>query len=195
LSSLIRGRLLEQNVFNTTSWEFWWYIKKFQLDMLIFVQVYRTIDKIWDHYKILEEQKRAKESTKRKLKASGENCSWSQSAPEVMTSSEASHQKLNITRSCSSSEDAKLKALKVVQWIQSRLSIAEDQKSETMANSNEFKGIRCLFFEERWQSTIVRSVQPLPPLLSFCLCYKTRITALPATMFLQTWNGFEIDLS
>jgi len=72
-------------------------------------------------------------------------------------------------------------------------SIAEDQKSKATTNSNEFEGIGCLFFEERWQSTIVRSVQPLPPLLSLCLCYKTRITAMPATMFLQTWNEFEID--
>ena len=53
---------------------------------------------------------------------SKENCSWSQSAPEVMTSleassSEASHQKLNITRSWSLSKDERLKASKVVQWI------------------------------------------------------------------------------
>jgi len=48
---------------------------------------------------------------------------------------------------------------------------------------------------ERWQRTIVRTVQPLPPLLCSCLCNKTRITALPAEMFLQTRNAFEIDLS
>jgi len=30
---------------------------------------------------------------------------------------------------------------------------------------------------------------------NFCLSYKTRIIALFATMFLQTWNGFEIDPS
>ena len=74
-------------------------------------------------------------------------------------------------------------------------SIAEDQKSKATANSNEFEGIGCLLFEERWQSTIVRSLQPLPPRLSLCLCYRTRITAMPATMFLHTWNGFEIDPS
>jgi hypothetical protein len=28
-----------------------------------------------------------------------------------------------------------------------------------------------LIFKRHWQSTIVRSVQPLPPLLCFCLCY------------------------
>jgi len=43
--------------------------------MLIFVQVYRTIDKSLYLYKVLEEQKRAKESTKRKLEASEEKCS------------------------------------------------------------------------------------------------------------------------
>jgi len=59
--------------------EFWWQqgIKNCQLDMLIFVQVYKTIDKILYLYKVLEEQKRAKESTKRKLEASEEKCSWS----------------------------------------------------------------------------------------------------------------------
>ena len=57
-------------------------------------------------------------------------------------------------------------------------SIAEDRKSKATANSNEFEGIGFLFFEERWQSTIVRSVQPLPPLLSLCLCYRTRITTM-----------------
>jgi len=29
-------------------------------------------------------------------------------------------------------------------------SIAEDHKSKATANSNEFEGIGCLFFEERW---------------------------------------------
>jgi len=40
--------------------------------MLIFVQVYKIIDKIFISYKVLKEQKRAKESTKRKLEASEE---------------------------------------------------------------------------------------------------------------------------
>jgi len=71
----------------------------------------------------MEEQNRAKESTKRKLKAFEENYSWRQTASEVMTSSEAVvhqkqvHQKLKITRNCSSSEVPRLKALKDVQWI------------------------------------------------------------------------------
>jgi len=43
--------------------------------MLIFVQVYMTIDKCLYLYNVLEEQKRAKESTKRKLEASEEKCS------------------------------------------------------------------------------------------------------------------------
>ena len=56
--------------------------------MLIFVQVYRTIDKMLYLYKVLEEQKRAKELTKWKLGAPEV-----QSALEVITSSEAPHQK------------------------------------------------------------------------------------------------------
>jgi len=43
--------------------------------MLIFVQGYRTIDKMLYLYRVLEEQKRAKESTKRKLGAPEEKCS------------------------------------------------------------------------------------------------------------------------
>jgi len=84
--------------------------------MLIFVQVYKTIDKILYLYKVLEEQKRAKESTKRKLEASEEKCSWStkyswsddviRSASSEARSPEAEvHQK------------KRLKASKVVQMI------------------------------------------------------------------------------
>jgi len=40
--------------------------------MLIFVQVYRTIDKIFVSYKVLKEQRRVMKSTKRKLEASKE---------------------------------------------------------------------------------------------------------------------------
>jgi len=43
--------------------------------MLIFVQVYKTIAKILYPLRVLEEQKRAKKSTKRKLEASEEKCS------------------------------------------------------------------------------------------------------------------------
>jgi len=44
--------------------------------MLIFVQVYMTIDKIlFISYKVLKEQKRAKESTRLKLEAFEEKCS------------------------------------------------------------------------------------------------------------------------
>jgi len=43
--------------------------------MLIFVQVYRTIDKVLISYKVLKEQMRANESTILKLEASEEKCS------------------------------------------------------------------------------------------------------------------------
>ena len=43
--------------------------------MLIFVQVCKTIDKSLYLYKVLEEQKRANESTILKLEASEEKCS------------------------------------------------------------------------------------------------------------------------
>jgi len=74
--------------------------------MLIFVQVYRTIDKILCLLKayVLKEQMRAMESTRIKLYASEEKCSGSQSDPEVMTchQKQVHHKHLNrskITRS------------------------------------------------------------------------------------------------
>jgi len=96
--------------------------------MLIFVEVHMTIDKNLRSSLGFGRTKESKGINKKKLKTSEENCSWSQkcfwrqSVPEVMTSSEeslseTSHQKLKITRSCSSSEDARLKASKAVQWI------------------------------------------------------------------------------
>jgi len=65
---------------------------------------------------------RAMKSTRRKLYASEEKCSWSKSAHEVMTCHQKQvHQKhlirSKITRSWRSSEDERLKASKVVQWI------------------------------------------------------------------------------
>jgi len=87
------------------------------------------------------------------------------SAPKVIRSSEASlseapyqkqeHQKLKIIRRW------KNQSFKGCSKDLITFSIAEDQKSETTTNSNEFEGIGYLFFEERWQSTIVRSVQQL----------------------------------
>jgi len=92
------------------------------------------------------------------LKASEENCSWRQNAPEdkallkwwrvirSCSSSEASsseavnHQKLQFIRRC------KLKVSKVVQWIQCRLSIAKEWKRRATTNSKGFKSIGCLFF-------------------------------------------------
>jgi len=56
--------------------------------------------------------------------------------PLEASSSEAeTHQKLQFIRRC------KLKASKVVQWIQYRLSIAKEWKRRATANSKGFKGI------------------------------------------------------
>ena len=116
------------------------------------------------------------------------------SAPEVMTSSEASsseasyqkqyHQKLKFIRRW---ETSNFKGCST-DLISS--SIAEEWKSEATTNLKGFESIRCLFSQERWQRTIVRTVQPLPPLLCSCLCIKTRITAMPATMWRDFKRGF-----
>jgi len=168
--------------------------------MLIFVQVYRTIDKILYLYKVLEEQKRAEESTKRKFEASEEKCSWSTKCSwrdDVIrskfirsVSSEARSPEVEVHQ-----EMKNLKDSKAGNMIWSRLSIAKDWKSVITVLKMKFESIGCLFYQERWQRTIVRTVQPLPPLLCSCLCNKIRITALSAEMFLHTRNAFEIDPS
>jgi len=136
---------------------------------------------------------RAMESTRRKLYAIEEKCSWSD---DVIKSKfirrphqKQDHHMLKFIRRWRN------QSIKGCSKYLITSSIIEDQKSKATTNSNGFEAIGCLLFEERWQSTIVRSVQPLPPLLRVCLCYRTRITATPATLFLQTYNGFEIDPS
>jgi len=168
--------------------------------MLIYVQVYRTIDKSLYLYKVLEEQKRPKESTKRKLEASEEKCSWSTKCSwndDVIRSKfiKSASSKARSPEAEVHQEMKNLKYSRAGYMIWSHLGIARDWKSITMALEMKFESIGCLFYQERWQRTIVRTVQPLPPLLCSCLCNKTRITALPAEMFLYTRNAFEIDPS
>ena len=73
-----KARLLEQNVFNITlkSFDDNKVLKNCQLDMLIFVQVYKTINK---NFKIINRfwKNRREQRNKQKgiLKASEENCS------------------------------------------------------------------------------------------------------------------------
>ena len=117
------------------------------------------------------------------------------SAPEVksapvLTSSEARSPEAEVHQEMKNLRDSRAENM-----IWSRLGIAKDWKSITTTLEMKFESIWCLFYQERWQRTIVRIVQPLPPLLCSCLCYKARITALPAEMFLHTRNAFEIDPS
>jgi len=115
---------------------------------------------------------RAMESTSRKLEASEEKRFWRQSTPEVLTSSETPHQKQDHQKQFSS-EDLKI----IRSWENWSFkgcsndlitpSIAEDWKNEATTNSNGFEGIGFFFVGEGWKKTIVRSVQPLSPLLWF----------------------------
>ena len=144
-------------------------------------------------YRVWKNKLRAMESTRMKLEASEEKCSWSDDvirnkfirsiSLEAISSEAEVHQKMR---------DLKLQRL-FNGLITS--SIAEDWKNKVTANSNKFEGIGRFYFGESWQRTIVRTVQLLSPLLYLCLCIKTRITAMPAAMFLQTRNAFEIDPS
>jgi len=78
LSSSKRGILLEQNVFNITlkSFDDNKVLKNCQLDMLIFVQVYRTIDKKFEIINRFWKNKREQRNKQKgSLKSSEENCS------------------------------------------------------------------------------------------------------------------------
>jgi len=105
---------------------------------------------------------------------------------ETSSSEAVFHQKFKFIKLC------KLEDSKVVQWIGCRIYIVKERKRVTTANSKGFKSIGCLFLFEALTKYKVQTVQPLSPLPRVYLCYKTRITALPATVFLHTWNGFEI---
>jgi len=69
---------LEQNVFNITlkGFDDNKVLKNYQLDMLIFVQVYRTIDKMFEIiYRFWMNKREQRNKQKGSLKASEENCS------------------------------------------------------------------------------------------------------------------------
>jgi len=79
-------------------------------------QLFEIIIRFWKNKR---EQRYQQKGSLKRLKRTAPEV---KSAPKMMTSSEASsseasHQKLKITRSCSSSEDARLKASKVVHYI------------------------------------------------------------------------------
>jgi len=152
-------------------------------------------------YRFWKNKLRVMESTKRKLEASEEKWFWSQVLLKWWRHQKQVDQKhfirSYITRSCLSSRAEDHQQIERVKVSKDLITsnITEDQKSEATTNLKGFESIGCLFSQDRWKRTIVRNVQPIPPLLCLCLCIKTRITAMPATMFLQTRNAFEIDPS
>ena len=146
------------------------------------------------YYKVLKEQKRAKESTRLKLKASEEKCSWSDDVIRSKfirsISSEA--------RLLEAEVHKKIRDLKLQRLINGFNLVYHCIRLKEWSNGRfvkEFESIECLFSLERWQKTIVRTVQPLLPLLCSCLCIKTRIKTMLVSMFLPTRNAFEIDPS
>jgi len=58
--------------------------------------------------------------------------------------------------------------------------IAEDWKYKATANSNGFEGIGCLYFGERWKRTNCTKCTTSISTTLFCVCNRTRTTAVPA---------------
>jgi len=121
---------------------------------------------------------RAMESTRRKLKASEEKRFWRQVVLKLTSSkalsSEAGHQKLTSSEASEDYQELKITISWKIEEFQCCSNedlitpiIVEDWKNKATTISNGFEDIGCLFFGERWKRTIVRSVQPLPPLLRF----------------------------
>ena len=102
------------------------------------------------------------EWTSRKLEASEEKRFWRSPETVFIKRSEV-HQELKIIRSWEnwSFKDCSNDLISSI--------IAEDLKIKTTTNSIGFEGIVCFFVGESWKRTIVRSVQPLSPLLCLCL--------------------------
>jgi len=170
--------------------------------MPIFVQVCRTIDKIFSvlfkhrFWKNKWEQWYQQEGSLKHLKKRGfedkrswRSCRHQKHSPHKLVTRSWRHQKF-----WRPSEAERLKNFKccsnndLITHI-----IAEDWKNKAMANSNGFEDIRCLFFGERWKRTIVRSVQPLSPLLWYVSAIGQEQQLCLHQCVLQTWNGFEID--
>jgi len=145
--------------------------------MLIFVQVCRTKDKnvvsIFKIFKAYSERTNESNGINKKevwsiwrkdvLKT---KCSWSADVIRS-TSSEARSPEAVFIRSWRSSEAMRIKASKGCSNDLISSNIAEDWKNKATTNSNGFEGIGCFYVGESWQRTIVRTIQPLSPLLCF----------------------------
>ena len=154
--------------------------------MLVFVQVCRTIDKNLVYLWSIDSD-RTNESNginKKEAWSIWRKRFWRQAALKKLTSSEAPLQKQfsrswrhqRFWRSSEAGRRKNFKCCSNEDWITPI--IAEDRKSETTDFSNGFEDIGCLFSWEHWKRTFVRSVQPLSPLLCFCVCkYKNNSCA------------------
>jgi len=129
-----------------------------------------------------------------KKKGSEDKRFWTSSETDIIksTSSEIVHQKLT------SSEVLKI----IINWQTGSFrfvsnaviitpNIAEEEKPEATANSEEFEGIWCLFFGERWKRTIVQVYNHYLHYSDLCM-HCTRTTVVSTLVFLYTCNGFEI---
>ena len=123
------------------------------------------------------------------------------SAPEVLTSTEAPHQKhisLEAHFIRSSEDHHKLKELKLqkaVQRIQSRLSLQKTRRMKQQLIQMDLKSLDAYSLERVEKKDNCTKCTTTISTTLFSICNKTRITAIPAPVFLQTWNGFEIDPS
>jgi len=133
-----------------------------------------------------EDWKHLKETTSKVKVLLKSECSWS----DDVSSEAADHQNQQFIRRC------KLNDSKVVQWIHFRLSIAEEWKRGATTKFKGFESIRSMFFEERWQSTLCTNCTTTSSTKqSLSLLQDKDNSSAPATMFLHTWNEFEIDPS
>jgi len=140
------------------------------------------------------------ESTRRKLEASEEKMFWRQVLLKCWR-----HQK-HLTRSTSHQKHISSEVLKIIiswmNWSFKRLFKGSNhayrcRRLEGWSNDH-FKWIWSHWMLIRWRELKKDNCMNCTTTIStilFCLYNKTRITTMPAPLFLQTWNRFEIDPS
>jgi len=143
------------------------------------------------------EQWNQQERSLKRLKKRGskDKCSWSTDAIRS-TSSEA-----HITRSTfhqkfwrSSKAERTEASKRMFKGFKSRLSFQKTRRMKQRAIQMDLKSLDAYSLKKVEKEKLYELYNHYLTTL-LCLCNKTRITTMPAPVFLHTWNGFEIDHS
>jgi len=149
---------------------------------------------------------RVMESTRRKLEAAKEKRFWRQVVLKLTSSetlfSEAGHQKLTSSEASEDHQELKI----IWSWKTEELQDVVQMNIKSRMSLQKIGRIKQRLFQMNLKALDVYSVENVEKGLlykvynhylhySVFVSASTRTTYVPATVFLQTWNGFEIDHS